>query len=297
MSYTLVKGSFRLFYKTTRHVGSRPDGDSVWFEPDNLTFFSDLGNPPRDTDYNKGGFAQLRFEGIDALELHYKGINHQKKEGCVSARDKMLELLGFEDLEYAPTADIPSYVRDLTPQSIRGHILTRNIDPFGRPVAFVFSGEAQEPDGADIWLDTRRLSDSINANLMAEGEAYSAYYTGLPTDLRNHLTSLATAARQNNDGVWSMDSSSVDNQVTSIDDLENLAIWPKLYRRLFKFFKAGNDTVEDFDGWLRADPHGRDDQIWIIPQAHLGNIHDIVEVSGDNIKMLYRPKELIIVPR
>ncbi len=41
----------------------------------------------------------------------------------------------------------------------------------------------------------------------------------------------------------------------------------------------------------------RDDQVWIIPEAELGNLHDVVRVSGRRIRMRYWPEELIIVPR
>ena len=74
MSYKLAKGYFHLFYQSEfRFVGARPDGDSMWFKPDNPAHLANLAG--RDVGYNGGGFAQLRFEGIDALELHYGGLH------------------------------------------------------------------------------------------------------------------------------------------------------------------------------------------------------------------------------
>ncbi len=32
MPYKLIEGEVRLFYRSTRLVGSRPDGDSAWFD-------------------------------------------------------------------------------------------------------------------------------------------------------------------------------------------------------------------------------------------------------------------------
>jgi endonuclease YncB( thermonuclease family) len=296
MGYNLVKGEFSLFYNINRHVGSRPDGDSIWFKPDNPNHLMGLGDPPRDTEFNKGDFAQLRFEGIDALELHYKGGN-QKKQGCVSARDKMLDLMGFTSVVYAPNDEIPAYVRSSTPTSIRGYILTRNIDPFRRPVAFIFKGTTGTNDGNEIWLDVQKLNNSINAKIMEAGEAYPAYYAGLPSDLRGRLDDLANSARQQNKGMWSIDSSMVYSQVTNINELQDLAIWPKLFRRLYVFFKEGNNSLGDFENWLRDAPSDRDDSIWIISQAHLGNMHDIFEVSSNSIRMIYQPEDLVIVPR
>lgn len=299
MGYRLIKGKFQLFYKNDQghHRGSRPDGDSVWFKPDNPAHLLGIGDPPRDTEFNKGDFAQLRFEGIDALELHYNGSNHQHKGGCVSARDVLLGLLGFSNLEYAPNPEISTYVRDTDPDSKEGYILTRGVDPFGRPVAFVFPGDTTETDGGDVWLDVQMLNRSVNAKLMAKGEVYPGYYTGLPSDLRRRLTQLAVAARAQDDGIWDVDATMEEICIGSISDLEALAIWPKLYRRLFKFFKSGGGPISNFGSWLKADPPSRDDQVWIISEAHLGNIHDLIEGKNQSLRMKYQPEDIIIVPR
>jgi hypothetical protein len=89
MPYKLIEGEVRLFYRSTKLVGSRPDGDSVWFKPDNPKLLSDIDG--RSAEFNGGGFAQLRFEGIDALELHFPGSDHQLKQPTVAARNFLLE--------------------------------------------------------------------------------------------------------------------------------------------------------------------------------------------------------------
>ena len=48
MSYRLIEGEFHLFYRRQRHVGSRPDGDSVWFKPTKPNLLRD--DPDRDDD-------------------------------------------------------------------------------------------------------------------------------------------------------------------------------------------------------------------------------------------------------
>ncbi|MCH8315071.1 MAG: hypothetical protein IIA64_03775 [Planctomycetes bacterium] len=298
MGYLLLKGEFHLFYEgqNNRHVGSRPDGDSVWFKPNKPHLLDDVGG--RSADFNGGGFVQLRVEGIDALELHYQGSNHQLEQPTVSARDTLLGMIGFDDVEYAPNADIPSSVRDATPHPRPGYILTRSIDPFGRPVAFVFAGSTSQQDGSDIWLDVARLNTSLNAQLMSRGEVYPAYYAGLPSDLRDRLTDLAFNAWSANRGLWPVDRSNRGARIRKIDDLSRYAIWPKLYRRLFKYFRDPNTRrgVAGFDDWLRDDPN-RDDDLWIIPTAEISNLHDVVEVTGTNrITMTYFPEELVIVP-
>ena len=238
MSYRLVSGEFALHYQGERHVGSKPDGDSVWFKPDEPQFLSGLGG--RDADFNGGDLAQLRFEAIDALELHYPGSDHQHASAAKAARDFLLDKMGFTDVEYAPNADIPTYVRSSVPSSLRGHILTRTIDPFGRPVSFVFTGSVQEEDGQDVFLRADRASQSLNALLMAQGHVYPAYYTGrngvggLPWDLRECFTELAYEAGVGVKGVWAVDVSRANPRIRNRQELMELAIWPKLYRRLAK---------------------------------------------------------------
>ena len=296
MSYRLIKGEFHLFYRSLRHVGSRPDGDSVWFKPNNTAHLNNLKG--RSVDLNGGGFVQLRFEGIDALELHYEGSNHQVETETVAARDRLLALIGFYNVTYAPSAsgNIDTSVRTVTPHPQTGYILTRNVDPFGRPVAFAFSGQTQLQNGSLVFLLTQLLNQSLNARLMDEGHVYPGFYTGLPTDLRNRLTALANNARNQKRGLWPVDATNRNPLITNSTALESIALWPKLYRRLFKYFRSQGQGLANFDAWLRADPDN-DDALWILSQGHLGNIHDIVTVTGDRITMKFDPEDLIIVPR
>lgn len=294
MPYRLIKGHFHLFYRSQRHVGSRPDGDSMWFKPTDQNHLINLGN--RQVRYNGGGFTQLRFEGIDALELHYKGSNHQKVPECVTARDRLLRLVGFTSVTYAPSDEIDTAVRTASPHPIEGYILSRNADPYGRPVVFVFFGETSETDGADVWLTPEWMTSSLNAQLVMEGHAYPTYYTGLPTDIRNKLTELENNARNTGLGIWQVDISLLGARVRDASDLEQLAMWPKLYRRLFTYFAEDNIGIGDFEAWLR-DNAKKDDELWIISRGELGNMHDIFTTTDDKIQMKVRPNDIVIVPR
>jgi hypothetical protein len=62
MPFTLIKGNFRI-------VGAAPDGDSVRFYPTDRKAFAKAGLSVR---LNSRGGVQLRLEGIDALETHYR---------------------------------------------------------------------------------------------------------------------------------------------------------------------------------------------------------------------------------
>lgn len=291
MPYRLVKGEFHLYYKSTRHVGSRPDGDSAWFKPDDPTLLS--GIEGRSVSFNNGGFAQLRFEAIDALELHYKGAE-QNHELAVAAQDFIMEEAGFTHIEYAP--ELYTSVRTATPHPTKGYVLTRNVDPYGRPVSFVFPGTTNKKDGDDHWLDTAWLDQSTSAALARSGNAYPAFYTGLPTDLRNRVIALVDQARKVRQRVWKRDLSTKGFRAPGLEKLEELVVWPKLFRRLVSYFKDGNSGLAGFDSWLR-ESSTRDDDLWIISRGELGNMHDVIDVQRNKMLMLYRPGDVIIVPR
>jgi hypothetical protein len=74
-----------------------------------------------------------------------------------------------------------------------------------------------------------------------------------------------------------------------------LVVWPKLFRRLARYFAAGNQGLAQFDAWLRADPTNRDDRL-ILPNRELGNMHDIIHIEGDTLRMKYEPEDLVVVP-
>ncbi|GAF89757.1 unnamed protein product, partial [marine sediment metagenome] len=204
----------------------------------------------------------------------------------------------------------PTTVRSSKPVAARAHILTRAIDPFGRPVAFGFAGNAPERSGADLFLDTNRLDNSLNAALMREGHVYPSFYSarqingervgGLPGDLRERLTGLANDAINADKGVWPHDQSTDSPQVTQDSDLFQLAIWPKLYRRLAKYYddeNANHANLFGFRDWLHADRSGRDDLILVLPIGELLNLSDILTITANTINMKYLSTDLVIVPR
>src|SRR4051794_40153178 len=136
MSLYLVKGQYRI-------VGSQPDGDSVHFFPDDPAAFTAVH---LNAHLGGGGAAQLRLDGIDALETHYTPPAHgghslhQPLELAHAAGARLLQLLGFTDV-----ARDGETVTAAIPQAIPGYILTRFADKYGRPVALAFAGTTDEP--------------------------------------------------------------------------------------------------------------------------------------------------------
>ena len=291
MSYRLVKGEYA-------GIGGQPDGDSIRFRPDNEDLLKNF--PQGDAEITKSGptqgTCQLRFEGVDALELHYTTpADHQEINAARRVRDfLLLDLLTFDDVQFNTNETVTSSV----PPAIPGYILTNGLDNAQnrRPVSFLFTGAPPEPDGSNVFVEAPMLTDSVNARLLSAGEAYPLFYNNLPAVLRDFLTNLATQARSSDGGLglWSADKSLQGIEAHAKDDLQEYVFFPKLYRRLKDYFQqTGADSLSGFDSWIRADPINRDDSVWIDPLRELRHLHSTYEVSNSNIKMLYRPEDLV----
>ena len=92
MPMTVIKGEYRV-------LGGAPDGDSIRFYPDAADAWERSGLRVRP---NAAGGAQLRLEGIDALETHYAPTVgdlrnlHQPHDLGRAAAAELLRLLGFD---------------------------------------------------------------------------------------------------------------------------------------------------------------------------------------------------------
>jgi len=283
--YTLIKGSFPI-------INTEPDGDTIRFRPDDPRIVEGLGpDGQRPAFSQQGTQINVRFEGVDALETHFSGTHQQLRLGQ-EAGARMLALAGFTSVERSGNR-----ITGSTPESLRGHILANTLDSYGRVIAFVFASEHPDADGSDVFLDPPTLGRSVNAALLAEGLVYPAFYTTLPLDLRDNLSAQSMLVRERAIGLWPEDAPSVDRgaAVPDLRTAAELVMWPKLFRRLVSYFQSGNAGLVGFDAWLRADPRNRDDYLQL-PNGELGNMHDLVEVTGDIMRLRYRPEDLVVLP-
>ena len=121
---------------TFRILGTEPDGDSIRFYPDDPP----LGARARTQRgaHQRGRRAQLRLDGIDALETHYSprggGPLHQPIDLAHQARDELVRWLGFKGIERTGET-----VTAATPEELPGYLLharRRRLRPLrgaGRP--------------------------------------------------------------------------------------------------------------------------------------------------------------------
>ena len=89
-------------------------------------------------------------------------------------------------------------------------------------------------------------------------------------------------------GLWPSDKSTQSPQLTDKSGLFELAIWPKLYRRLVRYFDGSNadhTSLFGFRDWLHTDRSGRDDFIIVLPIVEILNFSDILTITADTINM------------
>jgi endonuclease YncB( thermonuclease family) len=295
MPYTLLRGRFVVRYPDNPRQGPEPDGDTIKFRPNTPELVEALprrsGRPPA---INSRGIS-VRLEAIDALETHFEET-HQQLAGANQARDRLLAQLGFTNVHFYP--DMPNRVESADQDSLPGYVLSNGIDANGRMIGFVYPDDETVANGSSIFLDSAGVDASINAHLLAAGLVYPAFYGTLPATLREHLAHASAAARDAKIGIYPDSTADPDNKafIPDLGVLQTLVTWPKLFRRIVPFFAAENTSFDTFDSWLRADPVHRDDRLLFFDPPEPGNMHDLVEASGHEIRINRWPEDFIIEP-
>src|SRR3954451_14382648 len=185
---------------TYRIVATEPDGDSIRFYPEDPAQWERVPGPHA-VQTNASGGAQLRLDGIDALETHYSprgwGPLHQPLQFGHEAAAELLRWLGCRGVQRDGEE-----VTAATPDRLPGFLLTRGADLYGRCVALVGRGDPPGRSGGQLRVEVALLRETANHRLMATGLAYPTFYTNLYVDLRTELAAQAAAARAAGLGVF-----------------------------------------------------------------------------------------------
>ena len=266
---------FRLITGTFKPEAGYPDGDSIRFLPDDpapLYELPRLGFRLRPS--RRSCTINLRYEGIDALE------RLAIQPFASNATEMNRQLLNV------PNENDKS----------SGYILTRLIGPYGRPICFVFTGEAPENNGDNVHLDVERMQESVNYLLIQAGIVYPLFYHTLFSDLRESIAEAASSARTNAIGFWPNDRTTVEVTWNGPSSLPNLdPIFPKLWRRLEDYtqnkgFEDEVDTLDAFMDFLRLK---KQDRLLILSESKFTDLDNIVNVDENTVSMSYAPEDLI----
>lgn len=298
MSYRVVKGTVSI-------EGKSPDGDTLAFHIDNHDEWiwprTKNGRFPK---FNAKYQTNIRFEAIDALELHFK-IQNVYPEVVVKqpiglakkARNRLLELCGFDIKNIFESEEFS--LSDSDNQQMPVTLAYNGIDPFGRIIGFVFTkdmGFEVSDRRPTIRLSSEDVAQSVNAILLEEGLAYPTYYSGLYPELRNALTNIARKAKQEPLGIWKQNQTEfLFARKPELSQLEELVMMPKLFRRLSTHI-AKNGAISNFRYALSKS----NDRVVDVRDVRLTNFSSFVriyKIHNDTYKLWlsHDPEELVFL--
>ena len=274
---------------TYRIVATEPDGDSIRFYPDDPGQWERVPGS-RAVQTNAGGGAQIRLDGIDALETHYGARGsvplHQPLELAHKAADELLRWLGFRGVQRDGEE-----VTAATPDRVPGFLLTRGADLYGRCVALAGRGAPPGRSGAQVNVNLTLLRRTANHRLIATGLAYPTFYLKLFPDLRRELAKQAQQARPKT-GVWALDRTQKGVEVKGLATLTDEAvILPKLFRRLVDYLTLNDDdpALAGFPAYLAQ----REDRVFILSTGHYTGFDYVVQVKGQVVRLTTAPEDLV----
>ncbi|MER6955774.1 nuclease [Streptomyces sp. NPDC000618] len=285
MPMLLIKGTYKI-------VGGSPDGDSVRFyahDPDEWDLLRG-----RRVRRNRNGGAQLRLDGIDTLETHYRPPGgpelHQPASFADTAASELLSWLGFNEVQ----RNAKGIVTTSSPETRPGYILTRSADVHGRCVVLAGrDNDAPGDSGTLINVTTEHLRQTANHHQLIQGLAYPTFYRKLFVDLRDELQAAAQKARKADKGIWPKDQTGTGVKVDGISTLTDTAVLlPKLFRRLADYFQLndGEPSLDGFHTYIEQ----RDDRLYILSTGQWTGLDTVVEVTnGNTVRLTHPPEDLV----
>lgn len=278
--YKVIAGTF--------HVkGFSPDGDSIRFQAKDSShweFFTWKGDAAAKKDDKR---KQLRVESIDALETHYEGY-HQPRTFALAALESLLEMIGIKNVIYSLSQTKIVDADD----GKSGFIASASIDPFGRPVSYLFPKSANLTDGAILDSNSLPVENSLNFELAREGLVYPTFYIGTDRAFAEKIRAVVARARKTKRGIWSIDRTS-DFTLYDIRTLqEDILLLPKLFRRLVKFFDGNSDF-----GMLRDYMKRQKDKLELWDGTKKDSLADLMKISGRRIQLKTPPEDILFNPK
>ena len=275
-NYLVIKGDFVI-------IGKEPDGDSVRFIADIPDLYRQLQRAYR-IKPSRDGSVQLRFEGVDAPELHYGSAAQPLG---AEARDNVLSWMGFDNIVYVNNQS--TMVKSANPGSVPGAILTQAAEINGRPVSYILLNQQASQLDEGTWVDLQEdlLKETINYRLLTSGMAYYTVYTSTPFVHRQLLREASAAAREAQQGVWQEDTTSdflLEDQ-SSIDPNGQL-ILPKLFRRCTDYLKdvdrGYQGNLSDWIIWISKGSRNENDLVVVNDTMEL-HLSELLEQRNSHV--------------
>lgn len=276
--YKVIAGKFHI-------KGFQPDGDSIRFQATNQAnwdFFTWKTASDKATKKK-----QLRVEAIDALETHYQGY-HQPRAFALAALEAMLEILRIDTVTYSLGLTQVVAAND----GKAGFIASASVDPFGRPVSYVFPKDANLTDGAVMDSSDLPIDDSVNFQLAREGLVYPTFYTTTDRVFAEKIRAVVARARATKRGIWSIDRTS-DFTLLDIRTLqEDNLVLPKLFRRLVGFYERYSD-FDQLEGYMKK----QRDNLVLWDGTKKKSLADLMTFEGRRLRMTTPVEDILFSPK
>jgi len=130
------------------------------------------------------------------------------------------------------------------------------------------------------YLDQELVMQSINYQLLKDGFAYPTFYDGMFYDLRSVFAEATTKVRAQRKGIWSVDRTNIDTEITTLDDItEQFILMPKVFRRMVTYIKENREKV------------------LILSQLHFTYLDDLFDVNNitNEIRLTQLPENLVFL--
>jgi len=276
--YKVIAGKFHI-------KGFQPDGDSIRFQATNQAnwdFFTWKTASDKATKKK-----QLRVEAIDALETHYQGY-HQPRAFALAALEALLEMLRIDTVTYSLSLTQVVAAND----GKAGFIASASVDPFGRPVSYVFPKDANLTDGAVMDSSELPIDDSVNFQLAREGLVYPTFYTSTDRVFAEKIRAVVARARATKRGIWSIDRTS-DFTLLDIRTLqEDNLVMPKLFRRLIGFYERYSD-FDQLEGYMKK----QRDNLVLWDGTKKESLADLMTFEGRRLRMTTPVEDILFSPK
>jgi hypothetical protein len=173
-----------------------------------------------------------------------------------------------------------------------GFIASATVDPFGRPVSYVFPKDANLTDGAVMDSSELPVENSINFQLAREGLVYPTFYTTTDRVFAEKIRAVVARARATKRGIWSIDRTA-DFTLWDIRTLqEDNLIMPKLFRRLVFFFSSYSDF-----GKLEEYMKKQRDNLTLWDGTKKKSLADLMTFDGRRLRMSTPVEDILFSPK
>ncbi|MBN1313345.1 MAG: hypothetical protein JXB30_18205 [Anaerolineae bacterium] len=276
MRYKIIKGTFHI-------AGYTLSENTIKFKPvdaNHWDFFDWKKRSP-------GQRKRLRFEAIDMLEMHYKGLSQPRSFG-IPALETLFELLGIHDVVLSLSLAKVHSAKD----GVKGFIASPALDMCDRPISLVFADDVQLNDGDEVTLADLPLDQCVNVKLAKKGLVYPTFYTTMEDDLLNYFAEIAAAGRKGMVGLWELDKTNDFTLSGTSTITDDIVILPKLFRRLVAFFHARSDFAH-----LASYLAQEEDRVLIRSTDQMAYLSDLLVVDNRNVRLPYALDDLVFEPR